>query len=168
MCYGDVYNYWPFFLFMSVSQWGCASGEGVVQRNGCPKGRFWRVRFFSAPLRFALKTPANLKGQRRNRLSKSTLLTTVSPHDAFSAPLALSDKSLFIGHPFSWAGRFLRGRNGPVRQSGKRPIKGGKQLITVCNKMISNLIQKIKVGIGNGNSHRNTFMKHLKSVTVIP
>ena len=25
------------------------SGEGVVRRNGCPKGCFWRVRFFSAP-----------------------------------------------------------------------------------------------------------------------
>ena len=33
------------------------SGEGVVRRNGCPKGCFWRVRFFSAPLRFSLKTP---------------------------------------------------------------------------------------------------------------
>ena len=31
------------------------SGEGVVRRNGCPKGCFWRVRFFSAPLRFVLK-----------------------------------------------------------------------------------------------------------------
>ena len=29
------------------------SGEGVVRRNGCPKGCFWRVRFFSAPLRFS-------------------------------------------------------------------------------------------------------------------
>ena len=28
------------------------SGEGVVRRNGCPKGCFSRVRFFSAPLRF--------------------------------------------------------------------------------------------------------------------
>ena len=33
------------------------SGEGVVWRNGCPKGCFRRVRFFSAPSRFALKTP---------------------------------------------------------------------------------------------------------------
>ena len=33
------------------------SGEGVVRRSGCPKGCFWRVRFFSAPLGFALKTP---------------------------------------------------------------------------------------------------------------
>ena len=29
------------------------SSEGVVRRNGCPKGCFWRVRFFSAPLRFS-------------------------------------------------------------------------------------------------------------------
>ena len=35
---------------------------------------FWRVRFFSAPLRFALKTPKTLRGQRRNGLSKNTLL----------------------------------------------------------------------------------------------
>ena len=33
------------------------SGEGVVRRNGCPKEYFWRVRFFSAPLRFSLATP---------------------------------------------------------------------------------------------------------------
>ena len=29
------------------------SDEGVVRRNGCPKGCFWRVRSFSAPLRFS-------------------------------------------------------------------------------------------------------------------
>ena len=54
------------------------SGEGVVRRNGCPKGCFWRVRFFSAPLRFSLKTPERqektLRDQRRNGLSKNTLL----------------------------------------------------------------------------------------------
>ena len=33
------------------------SGEGVVRRDGCPKGCSWRVRFFSAPLRFSLQTP---------------------------------------------------------------------------------------------------------------
>ena len=53
------------------------SGEGVVRRNGCPKGCFWRVRFFSAPLRFSLKTPERqektLRGQRRNGLSPSPL-----------------------------------------------------------------------------------------------
>ena len=38
--------------------WGVRqrSGEGVVRRNGCP-----RVRFFSAPSGFALKTPETLK-----------------------------------------------------------------------------------------------------------
>ena len=29
------------------------SGEGVVRRNGRPKGCFWRVRFYSAPLKFS-------------------------------------------------------------------------------------------------------------------
>ena len=50
------------------------SGEGVVRRNGCPRGCFRRVRFFSAPLRFALKTSENLKGAKKNGLSKNTLL----------------------------------------------------------------------------------------------
>ena len=36
------------------------SGEGVVRRNGCPKGCFWRVRFFSAPLRFVLKNTCEI------------------------------------------------------------------------------------------------------------
>ena len=43
------------------------SGEAVVRRNGCPKGCFWRVSFFSAPLRLALKTPENLKGAEKRR-----------------------------------------------------------------------------------------------------
>ena len=55
-------------------------GEGVVRRNGCPKGCFWRVHFFSASLRFALKHLKALRGQRRNGLSKNTLL-----HNRFSA-----------------------------------------------------------------------------------
>ena len=54
------------------------SGEGVVRRNGCPKGCFWRVRFFSAPLRFVLKNTwmvlKPLRGQISNGLSKNTLL----------------------------------------------------------------------------------------------
>ena len=49
------------------------SGEGVVRRNGRPKV-FLESPFFSAPLRFALKTFENLKGQRRNGLSENTLL----------------------------------------------------------------------------------------------
>ena len=57
------------------------SGEGVVRRNGCPKGCFWRVRFFSAPSRFSgpfrcFKSQPTLWGQRRN-----------------AAPLARSDFS---------------------------------------------------------------------------
>ena len=56
------------------------SGEGVVRRNGCPKRCFWRVRFFSAPLRlkvfrtFQVFKEKILRAQRRNGLSKNTLL----------------------------------------------------------------------------------------------
>ena len=39
----------------------------VVRRNGCPKGWFWTVRFFPAPLRFALKTSEILKWAERKR-----------------------------------------------------------------------------------------------------
>ena len=65
-------------LFSSLFWGRQRSGEGVVRRNGCPKGCFWRVCFFSAPLRF-FKTfqvfqEKTLRGQRRNGLSKSTLL----------------------------------------------------------------------------------------------
>ena len=42
-------------LFFVHACWGGRqrSGEGVVRRNGCPKGCFWRVRLFSAPSRFS-------------------------------------------------------------------------------------------------------------------
>ena len=43
------------------------SGEGVVRGNGRPKGCFWRVRFFSAPLRFALQISENLKGAEKKQ-----------------------------------------------------------------------------------------------------
>ena len=43
------WNYSLFAIFRARQR----SGEGVVRRNGCPKGCFWRVRFFSAPLRFS-------------------------------------------------------------------------------------------------------------------
>ena len=56
-----------------VSERAQRSREGAVRKNGRPKGCFWRVRFFSAPLRVALKTVENLKGQKRNGLSKTTL-----------------------------------------------------------------------------------------------
>ena len=68
----------PGFLLNFILRVRQRSGEGVVRSNGCPKGCFWRVRFFSAPLRFALKTPEKvlktLREQGRNRLSKNTLL----------------------------------------------------------------------------------------------
>ena len=56
------------------------SGEGVVWRNGRPKnggpkGCFWGVHFFSAPLRFSGASRANVKGTTKKRtLSKNTLL----------------------------------------------------------------------------------------------
>ena len=69
------------------AMWGIAifrarqrSGEGVVQRNG-PKGCFWRVRFFSAPLRFSSVLRANVKGAEKKRtLQKQPFLD-----DCFSA-----------------------------------------------------------------------------------
>ena len=68
------------------------SGEGVVRRNGCPKGCFWRVRFCSALLRFPLKTSERSWkpcGSREETDSpKTPFWTTVSPHDPFAAPLA--------------------------------------------------------------------------------
>ena len=60
------------------------SAEGVVRRNGCPKGCFWRVRFFSLPLRSPGVLRANLKGAEKNGLSKNTLLD-----NRFSARLLL-------------------------------------------------------------------------------
>ena len=56
------------------------SGEGVVWRNGRAKGCFWRVRFLSAPLRFALTTLENLNGAEKKRALQNTLLD-----DHFSA-----------------------------------------------------------------------------------
>ena len=61
------------------------SGEGVVRGNGCPKGCLWRVRFFAVPLRFSFETPND---REETDSPKTACWTTVSPHDAFSAPLA--------------------------------------------------------------------------------
>ena len=68
------------------------SGEGVVRRKGCPKGCFWRVRFFFAPLWFSghfrcfnFQGPENLKGAEKKRtlqkhpFGQPFLLTTPSP-----------------------------------------------------------------------------------------
>ena len=70
------------------------SGEGVVRRNGCRKGCFWRVRFCSAPLRSSGPRRCfwgqTLRGQRREETDslprKTPFWTTVSAHDAFAAP----------------------------------------------------------------------------------
>ena len=48
-----------------------------------------------------LKDPENLKGQSRNALSKTPFWTTVSPHDAFAAPLARPHKPKRIGNKAS-------------------------------------------------------------------
>ena len=56
-----------------------------MRRNGRPKGCFSRVRLFSALLRFALKTPENLKRAEKKRtlqkhpLGQPFLRTTPSP-----------------------------------------------------------------------------------------
>ena len=66
------------------------SGEGVVSRNGCPKGSFWRVRFSLPPYGLLLKRLKTLRGQRRNILSKNALLdnrfSTRRLLRSFSAP----------------------------------------------------------------------------------
>ena len=79
------------------------SGEGVVRRNGCPKGCFWRVHFFSAPLRFALKTSENLKGADKKRtlqkhpFGQPFLLTTPSPSFIEHPHIIQSRSTLFQG-----------------------------------------------------------------------
>ena len=65
------------------------SGEGVVRRNGCPKGCFWRVRFYSAPPKvfrtFQLFLRTSLKGGEKKRtlqkhpFGQPFLRTTPSP-----------------------------------------------------------------------------------------
>ena len=77
------------------------AAKGVVRRNGCPKGRFWRVRFFSAPLRFALWTTPERSwkrsgGREETDSPKTPFWTTISPHDAFAAPLARSTNLLSV------------------------------------------------------------------------
>ena len=68
MCQGSLQVGFQESVRIGVRQ---RSGEGVVRRNGCPKGCFWRVRCFSALLRFALKTPENLKGaEKQHTLQK--------------------------------------------------------------------------------------------------
>ena len=65
------------------------SGEGVVRRNGCPKGCLWRVRFFFCPLKVCslntLRGPENRRGAEKKRtlqrhpFGQPFLRTTPSP-----------------------------------------------------------------------------------------
>ena len=69
--------------------------------NGRPKGVFGETVFFRAPFRLALKTPENpprfwgLELMEKMVLSISEVWTTVSPHDAFSTPLAPATYNFF-------------------------------------------------------------------------
>ena len=72
-----------------------------MRGNGRPKGCFWRVRFFSAPVRFALKTPDNLKWEEKKQTLQNTLLD-----DRFSARRLLRS---FGAPPMDLGRNFLRG-----------------------------------------------------------
>ena len=73
------------------------SGERIMLGNGCLKGCFWRVRCFSAHLRFSGVLRANFKGAEKKRTLQKPFWTTVSPHDAFSTPLVHPQMSFFPG-----------------------------------------------------------------------
>ena len=59
------------------------SAKGVVRRNGCPKGCFWRVRFLSVLFRFALK----IQGAEKKR--------TLQKHP-FGQPFRCTTPSLLL------------------------------------------------------------------------
>ena len=72
-----------------------------MQRNGCPKDRFWRVRFFSAPLWSALETSENFKvAEKKRTLQKRS----------FGQPFLRTTPSLLIWRtpPKTWNLSFER------------------------------------------------------------
>ena len=77
-----------------VQSWGCAKERWRRRAEKWSSRRvFWRVRFFSAPLRFSSVLRANLKGaEKRWTLQKHPFGQPVSPHDAFAAPFPRSEK----------------------------------------------------------------------------
>ena len=60
-----------------------------MQGNGRPKGCFWIIRFLLSPEGLLLKTSETLELIEKIVLSVLAFWTTVSPHDACSAPLVL-------------------------------------------------------------------------------
>ena len=91
--FGSLFSYLLFTLGVRQS-----NGEGVVRRNGRPKGRFGESVLLS-PLKFS----GVLRGKRRNGLSKSALW-----NDRFQISLKKSDKTASFCKEMS--GREVTGR----------------------------------------------------------
>ena len=70
------------------------------------KTQKWTANFSRSILRFSGVLSANLRGGEKKTDSPKPFWTTVSPHDAFFAPLARSD---FGGECWDWAYNILRG-----------------------------------------------------------
>ena len=70
-----------------VSERAKGAEKAQCRETVVPTGVFGESVFFSAPLRFALKTSESLRTIGENRLSIFAFWMTVSPHDAFSTPL---------------------------------------------------------------------------------
>ena len=129
------------------------SGEGVVRRNGCPKGCFWRVRFFSARLRFSLKHlkgPENLKGAEKKR--------TLQKHP-FGQPFLRTTPSPFLWRSLNFSvsvmsfGRMVL-RNyclsGMFRRSASLAIAHLKSFAAIPSVSLVQL----------GRTNRNVFLSH--------
>ena len=114
------------------------SGEGVVRRNGRPKGCFWRVCFFFAPLRFSghfkcFKSKPQ-GGREETESPKTPFWTTVSPHDTFAAPLARSENrgqiskifrevfAAFFAEDFEVSRRLLPGFSPNLALTGEQSV----------------------------------------------
>ena len=68
------------------------SGEGVVRRNGCPKGCFGEsVSSLPGFQDISGVSRANLRGEQKKRTLQNTLLDNRFSRDAFAAPLAHSE-----------------------------------------------------------------------------
>ena len=63
------------------------------------KTRRWTETYAQLSLRFSDILRANLKGQKKKDSPQTPFWTTISPHDAFSAPLARSDLVTLVQVP---------------------------------------------------------------------